>query len=344
MYIYYLYKITFEEDSRYFYIGQRRLRKSKKIKCAEDDSNYLGSPSSPKNRYFWMNWTPKKQILHSSYKSGEELSKAEYLCIKENIKSKFCLNQSCFGISTSAASFKSHLKKYFFFNLKTEESGETYDLRSFCYNRGLSYSSLLSTQEYLPKTPCFHHRYFKIWDENHREAWVNFVRKPYIPKTVRDKLAWLKTPDGEKIELYGDYYSYLYKKFGITSRAFKCLCKGQTQGKRGITKDFYAEWKYPSEPEGLILRRKYSEKKYDGNFLIQAQKFFWYNFKDRTFGCSWGFKQFCRDHRLPNHFTRSYTGNELHRVHHKGFCFFSLEQEEDFFKTIKNPIIPKKFK
>lgn len=82
----YLYKITFEEVPHYYY----GIHKEKKF-----NEYYMGSPVT--HRWYWIFYTPKKQILQF-FTSKKEANIIENRIIKFCINDPLCLNENCGGI------------------------------------------------------------------------------------------------------------------------------------------------------------------------------------------------------------------------------------------------------
>jgi hypothetical protein len=106
----YLYKITFEEVS-YYYYG------SKKEKYFNEE--YWGSPVT--NKWCWDFYTPKKQILEIFDYTNEgykECRKVEDRLIKPFFNDQWCLNEACGG----TYSIKSLIKSGRMGGIKTREN------------------------------------------------------------------------------------------------------------------------------------------------------------------------------------------------------------------------------
>ncbi len=92
----YLYKITFEEVSYYYY----GVHKEKYF-----NEEYWGSPIT--NKWCWELYTPKKQILELFDFTDEgwlEANKVEQRLIKPVLNDKWCLNEGCGGVFSFKAS------------------------------------------------------------------------------------------------------------------------------------------------------------------------------------------------------------------------------------------------
>lgn len=89
----YVYKITFEEVSHYYY----GVHKEKKF-----DEYYMGTPIS--NRWMWDFYTPKKQILEFfeySNSGWKDANRVEQRIIKMFFNDDiYCLNENCAGVAS----------------------------------------------------------------------------------------------------------------------------------------------------------------------------------------------------------------------------------------------------
>ena len=86
----YLYKITFEEVSYYYY----GVHKEKRY-----NEYYMGTPVT--HKWVWDFYTPKKQILEVFDYNDEEYIKAQEVekrLIKPVLNDKWCLNENVGGV------------------------------------------------------------------------------------------------------------------------------------------------------------------------------------------------------------------------------------------------------